>query len=134
VPPFVCFFVEGRGETPVRFRRDYRGYVLLIESRPQPVGIESAVGKQVVGTEPLDQIRHGAQVMRLPGHKPEVDEVAPTVSQRQYFGGDTAARAPYGLAESPPLAPWPERWTLTIEPSIIAYSRSGADDNALNML
>lgn len=74
------------------------------DRRPQPVGIESAVGKQVVGTEPLDQIRHGAQVMRLPVHRPEVDEVAQTVGQRQYFGIDTAARAPYGVAESPPSA------------------------------
>ena len=82
----------------------------------------------------FDQFRHGAQVMRLPGHQPEVDEVTQAVGQRQYFGGDTAARAPYGLAKSPPFAPWPERWTLTMEPSIIAYSRSGAEDNALNML
>lgn len=134
MPPFVCFLVEGRGETPVRFRRDDRGYVLLIESRSQPVGIESAVGKQVVGAETLDQIWHGPQVMCLPGHQPEVNEVAQTVGQRQYFCGDTAARASYRLAKSPPLAPWPERWTLTMEPSIIAYSRSGAEDNALNML
>lgn len=82
----------------------------------------------------FDQFRHGAQVMRLPGYQPEVDEFTQAVGQRQYFGGDTAARAPYGLAESPPFAPWPERWTLTMEPSIIAYSRSGAEDNALNML
>lgn len=134
MPPFVGLFVEFCGETPVRFRRDDRGYILLIESRSQPVGIESAVGEQVIGAEAFDQIRHGAQVMRLPGHQPEIDEVTQAVGQRQYLGGDTTARAAYGLAESPPLAPWPERWTLTIEPSIIAYSRSGSDDNALNIL
>ena len=45
-----------------------------------------------------------------------------------------AARAPYGLALSPPFAPWPERWTLTMEPSIIAYSKSASAAKALNML
>ena len=82
----------------------------------------------------FDQFRHGAQVMRLAGHQPEVDEVTQAVGQRQYFGSDAAARAAYGLALSPPLAPWPERWTLTMEPSIIAYSKSASEANALNIL
>ncbi|KPN62464.1 hypothetical protein AKJ29_09580 [Aliiroseovarius crassostreae] len=33
---------------------------------------------------------HRALTRRLPKHLPEIDEVTQTVSQRQYFGGDTA--------------------------------------------
>lgn len=120
--------IDGGGKIP------WRVNVLLIKNGPQSIGIECAVGEQMIGADIFDQVRHGAQVMRLPGHQPEIDGVAQAVGQRQYPGGDTAARAPYGLAESPPLAPRPERRTLTMEPSIIAYSRSGSEDNALSIL
>ena len=134
MPPFVGLFVEGRGKPPVRFGRDDRCDIPFIESCAQPVGIERAVGEQVVGRELVDQFRHGAQIVGLPGRQPEIDEIAECVGQRQYFGGDAAARAAYGLALSPPLAPWPERWSLTMEPSIIAYSKSASEANALNIL
>lgn len=87
----------------------------------------------MIGAEVFDQVWHSAQIMRLPGDQPKIDEVAQAVSQCQYLGGDTATRAAYGLAESPPFAPCPERWTLTMEPSIIAYSKSASSANALNI-
>ena len=45
--------------------------------------------------------------MRLPGREVEVDKVTQAVGQRQYFGGDTAARAPYDLEPSSYLTPRP---------------------------
>ena len=45
----------------------------------------------------------------------------------------TCALAFHGLAPSPPFAPRPERWTLTIVPSIIAYSKPESAANSLNM-
>jgi hypothetical protein len=43
--------------------------LLLIKSRSQPVGAET-----------FDQIRSGVQVIRLPGHQSEVDEVSSTLN------------------------------------------------------
>ena len=88
----------------------------------------------MLGCKAIYQFRHTAQVVCLTGQQTEIDRVSERIRQCQNLGRDAAARAPYGLALSPPLAPWPERWTLTMEPSIIAYSRSGAEDSALNIL
>ena len=100
----------------------------------QPIGIEGAIGEQVICGEIVDQLRHPAQVMRLPRQQAEIDKVAKRVGQGKDLGRYAATRAAYGLALSPPLAPWPERWTLTMEPSIIAYSRSASAAKAMNIL
>ena len=85
---------------------------------PQPIGIERSVGQQVIGDKLFDQFRHTAQVVGLTRQQAEIDEIAKRVRQRQYLRRDAAARASYGLALSPPLAPRPERRTLTMEPSV----------------
>ena len=59
----------------------------------------------MVGGEAVDQVRHPTQIMRLPRQQPEIDGVSERIRQRQDLGCDAAARAPYGLALSPPLAP-----------------------------
>ena len=61
----------------------------------------------------------------MAGQQHEAHEVAERIGQRQDFGGHAAVRAAYGLALSPPFAPWPWRWTLTMVASIMAYSMSG---------
>lgn len=134
MPPFVGIRIELGRKAAVGFRRDDRGDVPLVEVGAQPVGVECAIGKQVIGGKFLDQFRHGTEVMRLPRQQAEIDKVSKRVGQGQYLGRNAAARAAYGLALSPPFAPWPERCTLTIEPSIIAYSKSASAANALNML
>lgn len=91
MPPFVGLFVECCWKTPVGFWRDDRGNFVFKEGGAQPVCIKRAVGEQVIGGQIFDQFRNGAQVMRLPGHQPEIDEVTQAVGQRQYLGGDTAA-------------------------------------------
>lgn len=134
MPPFVGVRIELGRKAAVGFWRDNRGDVPFVEVGAQPVGIEGTVGKQVIGGKFLDQFRHRAEVMRLPRQQAEIDKVSKRVGEGQYLGRDAAARAAYGLALSPPFAPWPERCTLTIEPSIIAYSKSASTVNALKIL
>ena len=109
MPPFVGFLVEFRGKASVGPRRDDRGNAALKQLRAQPVGIKGAVGQQVICGEVSNQLRHGAQVMGLPGDKAEISQVSQRIGQGQDLGRDTAPRAAYGLALSPPFAPWPER-------------------------
>lgn len=131
--PFVDFVVIVGGRNTVAFRRDDRRNIMGRQGVPQPVGIEGSVCKKVIGGQVFDQLRHATQVVGLTGQQTKVDEIAKRVRQRQYLGRDAAPRAPYGLALSPPFAPWPERWTLTMVPSIIAYSKSASVLKALNM-
>jgi outer membrane immunogenic protein len=63
--------------------------------------------------------------------KNEADQVAQSIDQRHGFGGQAATRSADSLILSPPFAPVPCRWTLTIVPSMSAYSMSGSPDRAL---
>ena len=134
MPPLVGLFVELRREFAVGLGWNNRGYAALQHVGSQPVGVKSAIGQQVPGIHPLKQGAGLAQVMGLPRHQAEIDEVAERVCQGQNLGGYSASGAPDGLAESPPFAPCPERWTLTMVPSIMAYSKSESWLNALNIL
>jgi len=132
VPPFVGLLVELRRKLPVGFWRYDRGDVAGQKVIAQPIGIEGPIRQQVPGGQAADQRIRLAQVMGLAEHQTEIDEVAERVRQSQYLRRYAPARAPDSLAQSPPFAPWPERWTLMIVPSIIAYSRSASEANALN--
>ena len=134
MPPLVGLFVEFRREFAVGFGRDHRGNAARQHVGSQPVRIKSAVGQQMPGIQTLKQGAGLAQIVCLPRHQAEINEVAERIGQRQNLGGYPASGAPDGLAESPPFAPCPERWTLTIVPSVMAYSKSEFEDNALNML
>ena len=109
MPPFVGFLVECGGKASVGPRRDDRGNAAVEQLRAQPVGVKGAVGKQVIRGEVLDQLRNGTQVVNLSGDKTEIGEVPERIGQGQDLGGDATPRAAYGLALSPPFAPWPER-------------------------
>src|SRR5918995_1050492 len=60
----------------------------------------------------------------------EAHKIAERVGQREDLGGHATLGAAYGLALSPPFAPCPCRWTLTMVASTIAYSRSGSSEQA----
>ena len=110
------------------------GEIIVLRQRfSQPICIESAVGQHIVSAKPFDQFWHAAQVMGLSGQKAEIGNVSKRVRQRQNLGRHPATRLADGLALSPPFAPCPARWTLTMEPSIMAYSKSGLAAKALNM-
>ena len=109
MPPFAGFLVECGGKASVGFRGDDWRNVPVGQFRAQPIGVKGAVGKQVIRGEVLDQLRHGAQVVNLSGDKAEIGEVPERIGQGRDLGGDATPRAAYGLALSPPFAPWPER-------------------------
>ncbi len=62
------------------------------------------------------------------------DEIAQCVGQRQNFGRHAAFGTTNGLALRPPFAPCPWRWTLTMVASTMAYSMSGASEQASKSL
>ncbi len=86
------------------------------------------------GAQPFEQRCCSTQIVSLPRQQTEIDQVAECVGQGHDLGRHAAARASDGLALSPPFAPCPWRWTLTIVPSIMAYSKSVSSAKALNIL
>src|SRR5690606_14706278 len=64
------------------------------------------------------------------GQENEAHEIAERIGEGENFGRHAALGAAYGLALSPPFAPCPWRWTLTMVASTMAYSMSGASEQA----
>jgi hypothetical protein len=131
--PFASLFIELRREFAIGFRGNDRGDAALQHVIAQPIGIKSAIRQQVSGGQVLQQRAGFAQVMGLPWHQAEVHKISKRIRQGQYLGGYATSGTANGLAESPPFAPWPERWTLTMVPSIMTYSKSEPEDNTLNI-
>src|SRR6202043_3287786 len=82
--------------------------------------------------DPLDQRRNTDGVEALPRQQDESHQIAEGIGERQDLGRHAAFGAADGLALSPPFAPCPWRWTLTMVASTIAYSMSGWSDRASN--
>ena len=99
-----------------------------------PVDVEGLVGDQPAEVDAADQRRHAQGIEAVTRQQLEAHQVAERVGQGDDLRAPAAARAAYGLALSPPFAPCPWRWTLTMLPSIIANSRSGSPDRASNIL
>src|SRR5215217_4571096 len=76
--------------------------------------------------------RHANRIEALPWQEHEAHEVAERVGERQDLGGQAAFGAADGLALSPPFAPCPWRWTLTMVASTMAYSMSGSSETVSN--
>ena len=70
------------------------------------------------------------RVEAMAGQQNEAHEIAERVGQRQDLGRHAALGAADGLALSPPFAPCPWRWTLTMVASTMAYSMSGSSEQA----
>src|SRR5215211_9094387 len=103
-----------------------------IEIGDQGIAVESGIGAQRPEGEPVDERRHAHRIEALPGQEHEAHEVAERVGERQDLGGQAAFGAADGLARSPPFAPGPWRWTLTMVASTMAYSISGSSETASN--
>src|SRR3982751_4141522 len=103
-----------------------------IEIGDQGIAVERRVADQRPKGEPVDERRHAHRVEALPRQKHEAHQIAERVGERQDFGGQAAFGAAKGLARSPPLAPCPWRWTLTMVASTRAYSMSGSSETASN--
>src|ERR1700729_537949 len=63
-----------------------------------------------------------------PGQQDKAHEIPEGVGEREDLGRQTAFGSADGLALSPPFAPWPWLWTLTMVASTTAYSMSGLSE------
>src|SRR5215218_1003431 len=132
VPPFVHLGVEGERRRAARVLRNHDLGAALVQVRDDLVAVERRVGDQRPKGEPVDERRHADRVEPLSRQKHKAHEVAERVRERQDFGGQAAFGAANSLARSPPFAPCPWRWTLTMVASTIAYSMSGSSETASN--
>ena len=96
------------------------------------VAVEGLVGDQSAEGEAVDERRHAHRIVTVAGQENEAHEIAERIGERQDFGGYAALRAADRLALSPPFAPCPWRWTLTMVASTMAYSMSGSSETASN--
>src|SRR5208282_6654838 len=81
-----------------------------------------------------DQRFDADAVVSLTRQQDEARQIAERIDKRDNFARQTTAGSPDCLILSPPLAPAPCWWTRTIVPSIMAYSKSGSPDKALNRI
>ena len=105
--------------------RDHDLRPALVHVLDDPVRIKGLVGDQAAEFDILDKRGDADGIEALSRQQNKAHQIAQSVRQGQDFGCPTAFRLAYGLALSPPFAPWPWRWTLTMVPSIIANSMSG---------
>src|SRR5216683_4542056 len=102
----------------------------LVEVGDDVVAVEGLVGDQRAELDALDQRRHADGIEALPRQQHESDEIAQSVGEGQDFGRHAPLGTADGLAPSPPFAPCPCRWTLTMVASTMAYSMSGWSETA----
>src|SRR6266852_3620673 len=102
----------------------------LVEVGDDVVAVEGLVGDQRAELDALDQRRHADGIEALPRQQHESDEIAQSVGEGQDFGRHAPLGTADGLAPSPPFAPCPCRWTLTMVASTMAYSMTGWSEAA----
>ena len=105
-----------------------------LRSAMMVIAVEGLVGDQAAEGETVDQRSDTDRIEAMAGQENKAHEIAERVGQRQDFGRHAALGAADGLALSPPFAPCPWRWTLTMVASTMAYSMSGSSEQASNSL
>src|ERR1051325_2747020 len=128
--PFVHFGVDLQRGGAARMLRDHDLGAAPVEIGDNVIAVEGHVGDQGAELKPFDQRRDPDSVEALPGQQHEADEIAESIGQGQDLGCHAALGAADGLARSPPFAPCPWRWTLTMVASTMAYSMSGSSEAA----
>ena len=131
--PFVHLVVDDKRLQTLRALRNDDLCAPRVHVFDDPIAVVRLVRQHGIELDPLDQRRDANGIVTIGGHQNEPHEVAQGVHEAQNFGRPTAFRLSYGLALSPPFAPIPWRWTLTIVASIIAYSMSGSSLSASNI-
>src|ERR1700726_49523 len=134
MPPFVHLLVDGERLCATRMLGDDDLGAARVEIGDNGVTVERLVGDQRVEGQSVDERRHAHRVEALSRQKHEAHEIAERISKRQDFGGHAALRTADRLALSPPFAPCPWRWPLTMVASTMAYSMSGASEQASKSL
>jgi len=124
--PFVHFGVDLERGGTARMLRDHDLGAALVEVGNDLVAVKGRVGDQGAELKAIDQRRDPDSVEALSGQQHKADEIAESVGEGQDFCRHAAFGAANGLARSPPFAPCPWRWTLTMVASTMAYSMSGS--------
>src|SRR6478609_6540540 len=130
--PFVHFGVDLERGGAARMLRDHHLGAAPVEIGDDVVAVEGCVGDEGVELKTLDQRRDPECVEALSGQQHKADEIAQGIGEGQDLGRHAALGAADGLARSPPFAPCPWRWTLTMVASTMAYSMSGSSETASN--
>ena len=120
--PFVHLDVELDGLGAARMLRNDDLRAAFVEVDDDVVAIESLVSEQSAELDAIDERGEANRVEAVTGHQAEADKVTQRVGQGQDLGRHAAFGATNGLALSPPFAPWPCRWTLTIVASTMLAS------------
>src|SRR5260370_7753736 len=110
--------------------RDHDLSAALVEVGDDVVAVEGIVSDQGGELEALDERGDPQRVIALSWQQHESDEIAQGIGEGQDLGRHAALGLADGLALSPPFAPCPWRWTLTMVASTIAYSMSGWSEAA----
>src|SRR5260370_22631171 len=131
--PFVHLGVDLQRHGAAGMLRNHDLGAALVEVGDDVVAVEGFVGDQRAKLDPLDQRRHADGIEALSRQQDESDEIAEGVGEGQDLGRHAPLGAADGLALSPPFAPWPCRWTLTMVASTMAYSMSGWSETASKM-
>src|SRR5882757_8135409 len=134
VAPLVDFSVDRqRRGAPWMLRNDDLG-AAAVEIGNDGIAVEGLVGDEAIKGEAIDERSDAHRIETMAGQENEANEIAECVGQRQNFGRHAAFGTTDGLALRPPFAPCPWRWTLTMVASTMAYSMSGASEQASKSL
>jgi hypothetical protein len=123
----------GDGGRAVGLGGDHGEGAALVQRSPQGIVVEGLIGDQSSEIEACDQGLHADAVVALAGQQDEAGQVAERIDQGHDLGCQPAARSADGLILSPPFAPPPWRWTLTMVPSMSAYSKSESCESSTKM-
>src|ERR1700682_88292 len=132
--PFVDFGVDQERYGAARMLRNHDLGATLVEVGDDVVAVEGFVGDHPAKLDPVDERRNANGVEALSRQQDESNQIAERIGEGQNFGRHAPLGAADGLALSPPFAPCPWRWTLTMVASTMAYSMSGSSEQASKSL
>jgi hypothetical protein len=134
MPPFVHLKIVWDGSFPISLGGDDGDCTAFVQCGAQTVVVKGFVGNERGEIDILDQRLGTDAVVALTRQEHKASKISQRIGERYNFGRQPAARMANRLIESPPFAPVPCRWTLTIVPSMKAYSKSGSPDSSLKSL
>jgi hypothetical protein len=121
--PFVHLGVDLQRRGAARMLRNHDLGAALVEVGDDVVAVERLVGDQRAKFNAVDEWRDADGIETLSRQQDESDEVAQGVGEGQDFGCHAALGLADGLVLSPPFAPCPWRWTLTMVASTVLHVR-----------
>jgi len=125
--PLIHLGIVRNRRLAIRLGGDHGERSSLAQFCAQGVAVERFIGDEGRQIDACDERLHA--VVALAGKKNEAGQIAQRVDERNDLGRQAAPRFADGLIVSPPFAPVACRWTLTIVPSMSAYSKSGASES-----